>query len=39
MDRRQKHYNLDKLIELLVSDDIDVEYSETVGSNINQIYK
>ena len=39
MDRRQKHYILDKVMELLVSDDIDIEYFDTVWSDIDQIYK
>ena len=34
MDRRQKHYYLAKVMELLVSDDIDMEYFDTVESDI-----
>ena len=33
MDRRQKHYNLAKITELMVAaDDIVMEYLDTVGS-------
>ena len=36
MDGRQKHYNLAKVMGLLVSDDIDndMEYCDTVGSDM-----
>ena len=39
MDRKQKHYNLAKVIKLLDTDDIDMEYFGTVGSDIDQRYK
>ena len=34
MDRRQIHYNLAKVIKLLDSKDIDMEYLDTAGSDI-----
>ena len=37
MDNRQKHYNLSKIMELFVSDDIVMEYLDTVGSYIDPI--
>ena len=33
MNRRQKQYNLAKVMESLVSDDINMEYFDTVGSD------
>ena len=41
MDRKQKHYYLAKDRELSISDesdDIDIEYLDSVGSEIDQIY-
>ena len=39
MDRRQKYYISAKVMELLYSDDIDMEYLDTRGSDVIQIYK
>ena len=36
---RQQHYSLAKDIELLVSDDVDIDYFNTVLLDIGHIYK
>ena len=39
MDRGQKPSNLTKVMELLVSNDIGIEIFDTVGSNIEPVFK